>query len=107
MKLMTFVEPINVLLNNEALKTFMIVFTGILAGYTLQPVPKWMNNIFDNSNVFKLFVLITIGLTVLHPLDVEEVVLTLVMSGLLLYLFSLSRKYEEMEEMNKSKSKSK
>ena len=91
MNLITF---INTLLDNKGFKTFMIVFTGVLAGYTLQPIPKWVNNIFNNSNTFKLFVLVSIGLTVLHPLDGEEVVLILVMSGVMLYLFELSRKYD-------------
>ena len=91
MNLITF---INTLLNNQAFKTFMIVFTAVLAGYTLQPIPQWAHNIFNNSNIFKLIVLVSIGLTALHPVDVQEVVLTIVMSVLILYLFALSRKYD-------------
>ena len=41
-------------------------------GYTLQPVPTWLNNIFNTSQVFKFIVLYLAGLVAVYPVSEEN-----------------------------------
>lgn len=80
-------EIINKVLDNIYLKTFLIILTGIYAGYTLQPVPKWLNNLFDTNIIFKFLIILIIGITMLHPLDSTKMTVVIVCAVLILGLF--------------------
>lgn len=85
-------EIINKLLDNLYLKTFLIILTGIYAGYTLQPVPKWLNNLFDTNLIFKFIIILIIGLTMLHPIDKNKLMVIIICTVLILGLFEFFKK---------------
>ena len=85
------VSGINNSLNNINLRIFLFLLTFVYAGYTLQPVPVWLNNLLTNSIIFKLIVLITIGAIYLHPLDVNKMRSVVILSIILLFVFFIFR----------------
>ena|SRR3989338_3276155 len=89
------VDNINMVLSNHFLKTFIVLITGVFAGYTLQPVPKWLNNLFDTSHLLKYAILTVIGLVTFHPLSQWTLIVSLVAPAALLLLFSSFRILEE------------
>jgi hypothetical protein len=86
---------INLGLNNDLIRYILLVISGIFAGYMLQPVPKWLNNLFDNSNIFKFIVLIFIGSTALYPLDKNKFFNIIIGSIFILVLFAILRKFDK------------
>jgi len=84
---MDIIEIINKILENLYIKTFLIILTGIYAGYTLQPVPKWLNELFDTNLIFKFIIILIIGITMLHPLDMSKLMVVIVCAVLILGLF--------------------
>lgn len=62
-------EYSNISFANDFFRLFSIILTGVFAGYTLQPVPKWLHDLFDNSVLFKFLILLIIGLTGSYPID--------------------------------------
>lgn len=89
---MDIINIINKILDNTLIKTFLIILTGIYAGYTLQPVPKWLNNLFDNNLIFKFIIILIIGLTILHPIDMNKLIIIIICTILILGLFEYFRK---------------
>jgi len=73
------------------IRVFLLVITGIFAGYTLQPVPTWLNNWFNTSVIFKFIVLVLIGAVALHPLDVNKLRMVLIVSAIILAVFFFAR----------------
>ena len=92
-----FIDFINEIFNNQFIKIFEVVLTGIFAGYVLQPVPKWLNDLFDASNIFKFIMLIFIGIGVAHPLTPTTFATVIAVSGTILLLFEIFRKIEPGE----------
>jgi hypothetical protein len=64
-----FVENTNSILSNNYLRVLLLLITGVYMGYTLQPVPKWLSNLFDTSVFFKFAVLFIAGSIALYPLN--------------------------------------
>ncbi len=50
-------------------KVFTLLITSVYIGYTLQPVPSWLNEWFNISFLLKGTVLILAGWTSLYPLE--------------------------------------
>ena len=73
------------------LRVFIILITSVWIGYTLQPVPAWLNDMFNTSLLFKLLILIFAGWAGLHPLDGYTSVYIVGASFLILALFEFSR----------------
>jgi len=88
---MDIIAIINNILDNLLIKTFIIILTGIYAGYTLQPVPKWLNNLFDTNLIFKFIIILLIGITMLHPIDVNKMIIIIVCTVIILGLFEYFR----------------
>lgn len=86
---------VNGALSNDFIRSFLIVVTGVFAGYTLQPVPEWLNNLFDTSHLFKFIVIMIIGMTVLYPLDTPKMASVVGVSALTLLVFFLARRFDE------------
>ncbi len=89
-------NAINIGLNNDLIRYTLLVISGIFAGYMLQPVPKWLNNLFDNSNVFKFIILVFIGATALYPLDEKKFFNIIIGSIFILVLFAILRKFDKL-----------
>jgi hypothetical protein len=91
----TIIPEINKIFKNDFIRLFLLVLTGIYAGYTLQPVPKWLNNLFDTSQLFKFIIIMIIGITALYPIDKDKLFNITLMSIIILILFELFRKYDK------------
>jgi len=68
--------------------------TGILAGYCLQPVPTFINDAFNKSNVLKFFTLSAMGMLAMYPADKKTVITVLVMIVIFLIIMEYARDYD-------------
>lgn len=82
---------INSALDNNMLKVFLVLWAGVYAGYTLQPVPAVLQTLFNESVPFKYIILLVIALTAMHPLDNNKLAIAVVMPVVLLSLFAMLR----------------
>lgn len=80
---------------------FLLLISGVFAGYTLQPVPKWLNNLFDTSNILKFSVLFVGGAISVYPLTQENIITVTLCSVIILFLFQMARNYDKKLEDNK------
>ncbi len=87
----TIITNINIFFNNDLFRMFMLILVGIFAGYTLQPVPKWLNSLFDKSNLFKFIIIMIIGITAVYPIDKNKLINIILSSTLILLLFNFFR----------------
>jgi hypothetical protein len=81
----------NILLKNNNIRYFILLTTGVFMGYTLQPVPDYLNNIFNNSNIFKFIILFYAGLVAVYPINYENIVQIFLISLLIIIIFSFLR----------------
>lgn len=93
---------INTILSDDRIRVFIFVSTCILIGYTLQPVPKWLNSMFDNSNIFKYFVILVTGIVSFYPVNNNTLFLIIIYSWVLLWLMNLARDYDKKKEEKKN-----
>ena len=82
---------INTALSNKHTYAFFTLFSGIFLGYTLQPVPNWLNDIFNTNQLFKYFVIVIVGLTVTYPVDKTEFIAIIIIAAVILVLLELMR----------------
>ena len=87
------VQVNNNILVNDYIRTFIIILSGVFIGYTIQPIPKWLHNIFDTSNIFKFFILFYTGVIALYPLTKDKVQSIIIGVIISMYLFEVFRKY--------------
>jgi hypothetical protein len=85
----------NFILHNDYLRTILLLVTSVFMGYVLQPVPKWLNNLFNTSNILKFFILFITGSIVIYPLNKYNIYHVIVSSILVLVLFHSARQYDE------------
>ncbi len=97
----------NNFLQNDYLRIALLLVTGVFMGYTLQPVPKWLNNLFNTSNTLKFFVLFIAGCIAVYPINHNNIIWVGLGSALTLWLFHMARKYDnylnKMENQEKQK----
>jgi hypothetical protein len=99
------IKTVNNTFSNEFFKLISLLLTGIFAGYTLQPVPKWLNKLFDNSNIFKFFIIFTIGITSTYPINKDKISNIFISSVIILVIFSVFRYIDEIYEKNEKNKK--
>ncbi len=90
----TFVKINNDIFKNNYLRILLLLVTGVFMGYTLQPVPKWLNNLFDTSYILKFFVLFIAGCIALYPVNNDSITCVFLGSVVTLYLFNIFRSYD-------------
>lgn len=83
---------------NNHLRVFLLLLIAVLTGYTLQPVPKFLNKLFDNCNFFKYIILLLMLTFSFYPVDSQEVFYILVLPLLLLLFFDIVRKNDDFLE---------
>jgi len=88
------IEKINFMFSNDFYRLYLLILCSIYAGYTLQPVPKWLNNMFNTSNIFKFFILICIGITAVYPIDKNKLINISLSSFIILVLFDIFRTFD-------------
>jgi len=81
----------------EVVKLAAGIAFGILMGYTLQPVPKWMNKLFDTSQLAKFLILMTVGLTMLPSRSTTNVSYLAVICASILALMHFARTMDKDE----------
>lgn len=89
-------EIANTLFQSNTLRFFIFLLASICLGYVLQPVPVWLNTLFNNSDVFKYIILVTVGICATYPVDGAEIFNILVGSFIILALFKLFRTYDDI-----------
>jgi hypothetical protein len=82
---------LNYLFKNRTFRMFIFLFASVFLGYTLQPVPEWLNNIFDTSNIAKFLIIFTVGILSFYPLDKEEVKNIFIGTIITMVIFNYSR----------------
>jgi hypothetical protein len=85
------VNIINDLLEVDIIRYFLVVLTSVMAGYTLQPVPSVLNNLFDNSQLFKFLILFLVGCAAFYPLDDKKLTKLIIAVFIVLLLFEVIR----------------
>ena len=86
---------------NDFFRLLSTLFIGILVGYTIQPVPKWLNNLFDNSNIFK-FILIFINCIIsTYPIDTSKIINSFISSVIILVIFFVFRYMDKKDKIDK------
>lgn len=99
------IETLNNTFSNDFFKLASLLITGIFAGYTLQPVPKWLNKLFDNSNIFKFLIIFIIGITATYPIDQNKISNIFISSIIILIIFEGLRYIDIIYEKNEKKNK--
>ena len=95
----------NDFLRNDYLRIALLLVTGVFMGYTLQPVPKWLNKLFDTSHTLKFFVLFIAGCIAVYPVNKSNIIWVGLGSALTLGLFHAARKYDKYLEEKEEKEK--
>lgn len=90
------IDNLNHIFANNFFRFLALLFASVFAGYALQPVPQWLNDLFNVSNLFKYFILVIIGITTVYPLDEAEVVYIFIGSAVILILFEFMRKFDKV-----------
>ena len=90
---MDLVKNINNVFDNENIRMFTIMITGVFAGYTLHIAPTQLSALFDNSVLFKFIILMLIGFSNFHPMTNQKIVSLMFISALILVVFEGFRRY--------------
>jgi hypothetical protein len=96
-------ELSNKTISNDFVRVSLLMLAGVLAGYTLQPVPKWINYHFDNSPIFKYIIILFIGLTAFYPLDKTKFTNVAIGSLFILIIFMILRKIDDYYKPHEKK----
>lgn len=92
------VEYNNYFLKNEYVRIILLIISSVLVGYTLQPIPKWLNNLFDNSKIFNFFILFLAGTITVYPVNKNNLMCVTIGSILALILFQSARNLDKYLE---------
>jgi hypothetical protein len=87
------VEIDNVLLNNNYIRNVLFLISGVFLGYILQPVPTFLNNLFNNSILFKFIILFIFGSTAVYPVNKNNILPVIFGSIITLILFEYLRTF--------------
>ena len=87
---------LNMLLENDMFRLFVLAVASVYTGYTLYPVPKFLDNMFYVSSAFKYLILLLVLSASIYPLDGSKTLMVLVVPLFVLALFELMRRYEKL-----------
>lgn len=77
------------------LRLSILILTGVLGGYTLLPLPRWLQYQFENSNIFKFIILVVIGVTALWPINGQKLQHIVATAVIILLFFHLLRTFDD------------
>ncbi len=97
------VDIMNKTFKNDFFRMLSFVIVSVFIGYTLQPVPKWLNNLFDKSFILKFIVMLLVGITAVYPLDKTEIINIVISSIIILVLFEGARYIDKLIDKSKEK----
>jgi hypothetical protein len=90
---------LNSTLDNVHFRYAVLVIVSVFAGYTLQPVPKYLNSLFDTSILLKYAIQVLVLATAAYPLNDENIFPVLLAPVVVLGIFELLRKFESSKEL--------
>jgi len=95
----------NYIYQNNSVRMMLFIISGVFLGYTLEPIPKTLEKLFKNSNIFKFIILFVTACIYVYPLNIQHLINIVVCSILALVIFEGIRIYdiyvEEKEKENK------
>lgn len=90
-----YVDVNNLILKNESIRIILYMISSVLIGYVLQPIPKWLNNLFDTSNILKFIILFVCGTVYAYPIAKSDIIYVFAYSVLALIVFEFARKFDK------------
>jgi hypothetical protein len=104
--MMDLLKTYNLFIDNKYSYIFTYIFVSIYIGYTLQPVPEWLNKLFNESNIFKFIVLLLFMSLSLHGkpngITQEDLMIIIISSICILSLFEFFRKIDKNNKVLKN-----
>jgi hypothetical protein len=95
-------KGVNNILDNKIARSFLLVVTGIFAGYTLQKVPVWLNDLFNDSDLFKFFIIFFILAISDYPLEESDIFYMIFLSVFILAMFDIFRQVDHVKNNRKN-----
>jgi hypothetical protein len=93
------INKINYLFNEtKAFRFLFYIISSVFIGYTLQPVPVWLNEQFNTNSILKYVILVITGMYLTLPITSEKLMYILVISFAILQLFAYFRTLDKKEE---------
>jgi hypothetical protein len=77
------------------LRYISVALGAVYVGYTLQPVPKVLDNLFKTSRVFKLACIVVFLMNVMGKLTVNAFLVSLIVALVVLALFEYLRTLDQ------------
>jgi len=88
-------NAINSLLSNNSVRMTILLIASVFTGYTLYPIPAFLNDMFDTSIVFKYFILFFVLVASIYPLDQTKLILAIGVPVVILCFFEIMRNYQQ------------
>jgi len=85
---------LNFAVDSVYIRFFFIMLTAVLVGYTIQPMPKAVGELFQND-MFKFLILFVFALVNLYPLDFTKIMIAFFFPIIMLFIFNMLRPKEE------------
>ena len=83
-------------LKDDRMNIALTLFSGVLLGYSLEPVPKFAAHLFKTSFLTRTLILIVVGIvTFARPLTQNELITIIISSIAIQLLYSALRKYDD------------
>ena len=92
------VDFTNKFFENNYFRNVVLVVSAVLIGYALQPVPKWLNHLFNTSLTLRFLILFITGYVAVYPVNKNDkyIIFWIGLYSILLLLgFHLLRKMDD------------
>lgn len=92
------INNINYIFNETKLLRFLFyIISSVFIGYTLQPVPVWLNEQFNTNSILKYIIMVITGMYLTLPITIEKLIYILIASFAILQLFAYFRTLDKKE----------
>lgn len=88
-------EVLNETLQNDHLKIGLTIVSSVLAGYTLRPLPKKLDNLLTQSYMFKFIVLTLVGLLSVGRINENNFFMVIIIVAVILAIFEYLRQNDK------------
>lgn len=95
------IQALNMVLSSSMFRSFILVITSVYTGYTLYPVPKFLDEMFYTSNIFKYIILLFLLCTSMYPVTNDNILIILIIPIIVLIFFKFLRKYDNTRSLTK------
>jgi hypothetical protein len=81
----------DIFLGNNMVRNTLFVLFSIMLGYVLYPVPKTLDNLFYQSNIFKYIIIFMVMVTTMNVKDMNTLIICIIVPALVLGLLEFLR----------------